>query len=230
MKDFYSVLKAYELCCRYSLDPVSTGGTIAFAMECFEKGIITAGDTNGMELGFGKDSAVIELIHMIAGKRGIGAILAEGSMRAAKLLGGKAEGYAMQVKGKELPMHEPRIKVMLSLGYAVSPNGPDYCIAEHDTDFDFQAPDIFLEGAVPLGIHNRLEDVYLGPEKIAMFYKLQCYWSFMEVIGACIFMTAPVRYLPLDSLVGLVSAITGWRSSLWQLMKAGEKRVNMLRK
>ncbi len=128
-----AICRANELCQRYSLDTISTGATIAFAMECFEKGLITERDTDGIILRFGNADAMVRMVEMIGLREGIGDLLAEGSMRAAKRIGGGAERLAIHVKGQEVPMHEPRLKKALGLGYAISPTGADHNHNFHDT-------------------------------------------------------------------------------------------------
>ncbi len=227
--DLPAVLKAWDLCQRYGLDAVSTGATIAFAMECFENGILTREQTGGLELQFGAGPALIEAVRQIGEGEGFGLALGEGSRRLAQTLGPRAEPLAVQSKGKELYLHDPRAKAMLALGYAVHPVGPDFLVVEHDTDFDFQAPQLFLDMVEPLGILDRLEPTRLDAAKVRMFYNLWLYWGFFESVGACEYAMAPVRWLPIPDLVALVEAGTGWRSSLWELMKVGERRITLQR-
>jgi len=120
------VCKANELCNKFTMDTISTGGTISFAMECFENGIIGPEDTGGLELRFGNGEALLQMIEMIAYRQGIGADLAEGSKRAAEKFGKGAEKFAMHVKGQEMPAHDPRFKGMMAIGYAVSTVGADH--------------------------------------------------------------------------------------------------------
>ncbi|MEA3485855.1 MAG: aldehyde ferredoxin oxidoreductase C-terminal domain-containing protein, partial [Candidatus Aerophobetes bacterium] len=192
-------------------------------------GIIPQKDAKGLELKFGNSEVIPEIIRMIAYKEGIGKLLAEGTRRAAKELGREAEFFAMESKGLELPMDDPRTKAMLGLGYAVSPIGPDYLVVEHDTDFDFDAPDIFLERVKTLGILERRKATDLGYEKIRMFCYLQQVFSFMDVLCLCKFAFAPCRFYSFSEMVEIIKAITGWEVSLWELMKLGEKRLNMMR-
>ena len=97
------------------------GGAISFAMECFEKGILTSRDTGGLDVRFGNPEAMLKLIELIAKREGIGDLLAEGSAIAARKIGKGAEAYAIQVKGMELPLHDPRLKTGIGLGYMVDP-------------------------------------------------------------------------------------------------------------
>ena len=110
------VINANALCDYYGLDTISTGVCIAFAFELFEKGIISAFDTDGLDLSWGNKEAAFSLIEKIAKREGIGYLLGEGTKRAAEHMGGEANSYAMHIKGLELPGYEPRaIK-----GYALS--------------------------------------------------------------------------------------------------------------
>ncbi|HLC30652.1 MAG TPA: aldehyde ferredoxin oxidoreductase family protein, partial [Dehalococcoidia bacterium] len=133
--DLAAICRANELCSLYSLDTISTGGTIAFAMECFENEILTREDTGGISLRFGNAEAMLKMIDMIAHREGIGDILADGSRKAAQRIGRGAEEFAMQVKGVELGMHEPRLKQGLGLIYSVALNGADHVLGPHDIAF-----------------------------------------------------------------------------------------------
>ena len=115
------------------LDTISTGATIAFAMECFEHGLIGLDDTDGIDLRFGNAEAMLMMIERIARRQGFGNLLAEGSKRAAEQIGGDAHFFAMQVKGQELAMHDPRGKYNVGIGYAVSEIGADHLVVTHDT-------------------------------------------------------------------------------------------------
>jgi aldehyde:ferredoxin oxidoreductase len=121
--DLAGVIKANEWCNRYGMDTISCGATIAFAMEAFEKGLITKKDTDGIELTWGNITGAISLLHKIAKKEGIGAVLSEGSREAAKRLGKGAEEFAVEVKGLEVPMHDPRGFHGMGLAYMTSIRG-----------------------------------------------------------------------------------------------------------
>jgi aldehyde:ferredoxin oxidoreductase len=117
------VIKANEWCNRYGMDTISCGATIALAMEAYEKGLISKKDTDGVDLTWGNIQDVIELLHRIAKKEGIGAILSEGSREAAKRLGKGAETFSVEVKGLEAPMHDPRGFHGMGLAYMTSIRG-----------------------------------------------------------------------------------------------------------
>jgi len=121
--DLAGVIKANEWCNRYGMDTISCGATIAFAMEAFEKGLITKKDTDGIDLTWGNISGVIELLHKIVKKEGIGAVLSEGTREAANRLGKSAEEFCVEVKGLEVPMHDPRGFHGAGLAYMTSIRG-----------------------------------------------------------------------------------------------------------
>lgn len=224
-----AVAKGNELCNKYGLDTISTGATIAFAMECYENGIINQKDTGGVELRFGNADAMLEMVELIAKREGVGDILAEGTKRAAQRFGKEAEKFAIQVKGLEAGMHDARVKGMVGFGYAVSPVGADHVVVEHDTDFDFNAPEIFVEQVKALGLLQRCKTSGLDYQKIRMFCYLQYHFSFMDSLCLCVFAFAPVRAFKMAHLVDIANAVSGWELSLWEIMKLGERRINMFR-
>lgn len=122
-----SILIADQLCDKLGLDCMSTGATIAFAMELYEKGILSKQDTDGVELTFGNHEAMVNLIPKIAYRQGLGAILADGSKAAAEKIGKGSEKYAMHVKGLEMAGYDPRGAKAQGLGYATSYTGGDHC-------------------------------------------------------------------------------------------------------
>jgi aldehyde:ferredoxin oxidoreductase len=121
--DMDIVQKAYALCNRQGIDSISAGGVVSFAMECFEAGILTRKDTGGLDLSFGSGEAMISLLQKICDKDGIGSLLAEGTRRAAQMLGSQAVPYAIEVKGLEVPAHDPRAHNFLALAYATDNRG-----------------------------------------------------------------------------------------------------------
>jgi aldehyde:ferredoxin oxidoreductase len=120
----------------YGLDTISTGVAVSFAMECFEKGILTSRDTDGIEPTFGNAHAMLELIEKIAFRKGFGNLLADGTRSAAEKIGRGAPDLAMQVKGTEIPMHEPRHKQTLAVHYSIHAGGADHGTGPHETPLD----------------------------------------------------------------------------------------------
>lgn len=117
------ILKAAELCDYYGVDTISTGSSVAWAMECFEKGLLTKKDTDGIELTFGNYAALVATIEHIGNRNGIGKLLAEGVRLASAKLGRGSEHWAMHGKGLEIPGYDPRAMKTLALGFAVGLRG-----------------------------------------------------------------------------------------------------------
>ena len=118
-----AVIKAAELCDHYGIDTISAGGCIAWAMECFEKGLLTTKDTDGIELTFGNHAALIAIIEQIGKRSGIGELLADGVRLASSRLGQGSKHWAMHSKGLEIPGYDPRAMKALALGFAVGLRG-----------------------------------------------------------------------------------------------------------
>ncbi len=216
--DLEAIAKGNELCNRYGLDTISTGVSIAFAMECFENGLLSLSDTEGLDLRFGNAGAMLEMIERISSRKGLGDLLAEGVKRAAEKLGAQAEKYALHVKGQEVAMHDPRGKFGVGLGYAVSPTGADHLEAPHDTAF--QQLGVPLSSIASLGILDPVSALDSGPKKIRLFRCTQLIWNLWNCLGVCVFAAAPSFALSLDNLVKAVRCATGWNTSLPELLQS----------
>ena len=223
-----AIAKGNEICNRYCMDTISAGMTIAFACECFEEGIITKSDTGGLELKFGDADLMLKLLEMIAHRDAFGDDLAEGSARLAQRWGVADKPLHLSVKGMELALHDPRIKVGVGLGYAVCTYGADHMNATHDPalvdpqSFSFQS-------AKPLGIYEPVPTTEISPAKIRNTIILERFWKVLDALGLCVFGFAPRSVMPLDQMVKCVNAVTGWNTSLLELMNAGERSIAMAR-
>ncbi len=218
ISDLAAICKANELCQRFGLDTIGVGATIAFAMECYENGIIDDEVTGGINLRFGDADAMLQVVELMGRREGIGDILADGSRRASQKWGG--EEYLVEVKGQEVPMHEPRIKRGLGLGYAVSPTGADHCHNMHDTGMVGRS----LDKLRPLGILEEVPIESLGPEKVRMF-KAQMQ---MRILANCLAVCSfpPWRF---TEYVDLVQAVTGWDVSMYELVSVAARTLNLAR-
>ena len=225
--DLNALAKINQLLAQYVLDSISTGVAIAFAMECYEHGIITKADTGGVELVWGNAEAVEQMVHLIGRREGIGELLGEGVKRAAERLGRGTERFAMHVKGQELPMHDPRGKKSLALAYALSPTGADHMEAPHDPLYEGFHPDGHPLGG--LGLIEPVKMLDLGPRKVRAYYYTQQVWSFYNSVGMCDFVGAPLNPLGLEQFIGYVNSVTGWNMSLYELMKVGERSNTLAR-
>jgi aldehyde:ferredoxin oxidoreductase len=225
--DLNALAKINQLLAQYVLDSISTGVAIAFAMECYEHGIITKADTGGVELVWGSAEAVERMVHLIGRREGIGELLGEGVRRAAERLGRGAERFAMHVKGQELPMHDPRGKKSLALAYALSPTGADHMEAPHDPLYEGFHPDGHPLGG--LGLIEPVKMLDFGPRKVRAYYYTQQVWSFYNSVGMCDFVGTPLNALAIERFVDYVNAVTGWNMSLYELMKVGERSNTLAR-
>jgi aldehyde:ferredoxin oxidoreductase len=234
--DIVAVAACNELCNKFGLDTISTGASLSWAIECFERGLMNEEDTQGMKLKWDDPSNNIRLIQMIARREGFGDLLAEGSRYAARQIGRGTEQYAIQVKGQELPNHEPRGKWGVGLGYAVSPTGADHLQAAHDPwfikpgDYSTEYNWVDLEDLSPVGITDPVPAEDLSGAKVRLFVYLQYIWGLHDVLDWCIFTSVPeFRALSLNQLTEIVRCVTGWRTSLFEILKAGERGVTMAR-
>jgi len=219
--DIRVVAAANQLCNANGLDTIGTGVTIAFAMECFERGIIGPEDTGGLDLRFGNAQALIEMIKRIIRREGFGDILAEGSRRAAERMGGGAINYAIQIKGQEVAMHDPRVKYGHGLGIAVSPTGSDHMHSVHDSNYQTQAGITQLE---PFGILEPLPFDDLSTDKVRMV-RYSMMWRVLDnLLGTCMFQA----WTPQQE-AEMVAATTGWNTSVMELWLAAERAYDMAR-
>ena len=225
--DLHALARINQLLAQYVLDSISTGAVIAFAMECYENGVITREQTGGLELTWGNAAAVEQMVHLIGRREGIGRLLGEGVKRAAKEIGRSAERYAFHVKGQELPMHDPRGKKGLSLAYALSPTGADHMEAPHDPLYAGFHPQGHPMG--PLGLIEPLDPLVLDAKKVRAFFVTQQLWSAYNSVGMCDFVGAPLNALELEPLVAYINAVTGWNLSLYELLKVGERNNTLAR-
>ncbi|MFW6117257.1 MAG: aldehyde ferredoxin oxidoreductase family protein [Thermoproteota archaeon] len=220
VSDLKAICKANELCQRYGIDTISTGVAVGFAMECFERGLISEEDTDGLSLNFGNAEAMVKTVEMIGARRGLGYLLADGVKRAAENLSGEAEELAVHVKGQEVPMHDPRLKPGLGLGYAVSPTGADHQHNIHDTFFFPEIPGKYRS----LGILESVPVENLGPQKVRLFRYIMTWRSLDNCLVMCQFPPWSVQ-----QKVDIVKSVTGWNVTAFELMKVSERAVNLAR-
>ena len=220
--DLKAIAKFNQLCGEYVMDTISTGVTIAFAMECFESGLLTRMETDGVDLRFGNAKALLSMTEKIGRREGFGAVLAEGVRRAAQRIGNGAERFAMHVKGQEIPLHEPRGKQGLALAFTTAPGGADHVRAPHDPAYEGFHPEggHALEA---LGLCEPLSRLELSPRKVRAFSYASNWWSLCSTVGICTLAAAPIDFLGITQVTNLVRALTGWDTSLWELIKVAER-------
>ncbi|MDW7668013.1 MAG: aldehyde ferredoxin oxidoreductase family protein [Bacillota bacterium] len=222
------IAKANEMCNDLGLDTISTGVSISFAMECYEKGIIDKKDTDGVELNFGNEEALLKIIKDISEKKGLGKILSQGVKKASEIFRGGSEEFAMHVKGQELPMHEPRGKVGVGLGYSVSPTGADHMQAAHDNRITEEGP--LMEKARVIGLEKPTDPMIYGKDKAEYYSTMEKWWSFLNMVGMCDFIPEPTGSMPIDKFMELINETTGWDVTPEECMEVGERGVTAARK
>jgi len=227
ISDMSAIVKANALINDYGLDSISLGGTIAFAMECYQEGLLNLKDTDGLELNFGNTASVFALIEKITHRQGIGDLLADGSLRAARMIGKGAETLAMQVKGQEMPMHDPRTKLSQALAYAVCPTGADHNTSPFDDMYAKKGG--YLDNAKPLGILTPVPEHSLGPDKVRLYTYLHLERSLGNSLLICTFVSTPTAPMTINKLTQVTRAVTGWDLSEWEMMKVGERGVTLAR-
>jgi aldehyde:ferredoxin oxidoreductase len=231
INDLAAISLANQICNMYGVDTISCGATIAFAMECYEKGIIGLKETGGINLRFGNTEAMLEVLDQIVHKTGaLGTILAEGSARAAKIWGLAAEECLITVKNEEAPAHMPQAKRSLALIYAVNNFGADHQSSEHDPYYEEGVADFNLDRLKELDLKDPTAFRNLGSEKVRFAAYTQMFYSMMDSLELCQFVYGPTwtLYGPKET-VDMIRAVTGWKVSLFELMKVGERRINMMR-
>jgi len=204
------VLQAAQLCDHYGLDTISTGGTIAWAMECAEKGLFLEAADYGLR--FGNDEALLKIIPAIAQRTGLGEVLAEGSKRAAAYVGGGAISLAMHVKGMELPGYEPRGLKTMALGLAVSPRG-----ACHNRS-----------GAYEADFSGQVDRLRAEASRGALVTASEDFAAVLDSLIVCKFLRKCFADFYCEA-ADLVSKVTGWNFSAPEMRQVGE-RINTLKK
>jgi aldehyde:ferredoxin oxidoreductase len=190
-------------------------------MECFENGLLTAKDTDGIELRFGNANAMLKLIELIARREGIGDLLADGTLIAAQKIGRGALDFTVQVKGLEAGMHEPRLKAGLGLGFMVNPHGADHCCNLHDTAYEIEGQ---MKELRPLGIIEPLPANDISPRKVALFRLVHLKRIINDSLVVCLFL--PYRF---EQLARVTSSVTGWDTGVMEQLRVAERILTVAR-
>jgi aldehyde:ferredoxin oxidoreductase len=220
VNDAVMVAKAHERCSAYGLDTISTGGTIAFAMECAEKGLLSEFDFKPQ---FGDGLSMLRSIEAIAAREGIGDWMAEGSARMAQRLGGSAPDYCVTARGQELPLHDPRLKNAMGMGYALSATGADHMHNLNDTFANFPGSDVCAR-LKEMGIETPLPLFGIAPVKIEAFITETAFKNFLDSAVICHFY--PYEY---KHMVDAINGATGWVITTDEINQIGTRIVTMAR-
>lgn len=232
MGDLEALLKASYLCNNYGIDTISTGNVIAFAIEAFERGLISRKDTGGLKLGWGDPEVVLALIEKIVDRVDIGDLLAEGVRRAAEKIGGGAEEFACHGKGLEAPAHDTRgTSKSFAIQYAVgNPRGACHIEPVWPALWDFSELTLGLrEFGLPWPPPSRFKET--GVKRGTAYRILILFGELAGVLGICRFplQAAEDRNLNPRRLSALVSALTGWSLKPENLFEVSERAYTLKR-
>ena len=213
-----SIIHSNDICDRYGLDTISTGAGIAFAIDCYENGILTTAETDGLELTWGNHQSIVALTEKIARREGLGALLADGVKRAAEKIGKGSEKFAVHAGGQELAMHDPRL-------------APDWLAAYYCDS----TPGRHTQGSLGGLEMGREEFTFEGqglPPMDKYIYNDKGFFNAManntlhmlHSSGICLFI---YNALPGDMLPNLISAVTGWEFDYGEMLNTGERIGNV---
>ncbi len=209
-----AILKAIELCNFYGIDAISTGNIIGFAMDCYENGILTDKDTDGLDLRFGNHEAMLEMVRKIGLKEGLGETLAEGVKRAAEKIGKGAEKLANHIKGLEMTGYDIRCLKTAALGYAVSFRG-----ADHNR-----------HGAYALDIKEKVNRFVVEKGRGKMVMEIEDLYTIIDSLIVCKFSRGIYEGSGgFGDLAKLYTLVTGVEMSPEELRSAGERINNLAR-
>jgi aldehyde:ferredoxin oxidoreductase len=215
-----AITLAHFLSNEYGLDVISTGSTIAFAMECFEKGVLTKKDTSGLELKFGDPDVMIKLVHKIAKREGIGNLLAEGTKAVSEKLNKGTERFAMHVKGLELPAYDSRAAKITGLAYVSSNRGGCHITAYIEGWTFLEIPYLIIEKG---DVGDILQEI---PETAKVVKDMEDAFAIFDAVGGCKFMG---MVLTAEDWATLISTLTGWKFTASDFRKTGERIYNLER-
>ncbi|MGB9792297.1 MAG: aldehyde ferredoxin oxidoreductase family protein [Thermacetogeniaceae bacterium] len=221
--DLATICKANELCNAYGLDTISTGGVIAFVMECFDRGLLTSDKTGGFVINFGDSEAIIKAIEMITYRNGFGSEMANGVAYLSKQIAGSEE-FAMHVKNQEIPYHEPRGKWMMGMGYTLTPGGADHQHNVHDTDYTDEW--MMTDRVKPFGVKVPQERFVLDEEKVKLYYYEGNFINFLDCAVLCQFYTYFLNY---EQVAEAISSITGINYRPDDILTIGERAITLSR-
>jgi len=202
-----SIIKANDICNRYGLDTISAGASIAFAIECYENGIITKKDTDGLEMTWGNHKSIIAMTEKLAKREGFGDIIADGVKKAAEKIGKGAEKYAMHIGGQEVPAHDSRGGAGFAIGYAGEPTP-----ARHTQSGEGPLP----EGSMPQFDMGSFKGRG-APHKIGAGITVA-----YNAAGICMIVIGD-GYMHFDQLLEGLRTITGWDITKEEMIETGER-------
>lgn len=218
LDDLDVIIEIIEMCNRAGIDTVSTGASVAFAIECFENNIIDENMTGGLNLGWGKSEEITRLTEMIIQREGIGDILADGVKRAAEKIGHGAEKFAVHAGGQEIPMHDSRYDHGLAVAYKFEPTPGRHMISSH-----LYAHLYGVKKKFP-GLRRRLKSA--GDKETRKLHLLTAGLFYGQVLNGCGMCVFGALSSPLP-VVEYLNAVTGWDLSADEYLQIGERILNL---
>lgn len=217
--DYELIAVANEMCNRYGLDTISASSAIAFAMECFEKGVLSTRDVGGIEIGFGNGKAILDLLGKIIEGEGIGVILGQGTREAAKALGPLSQEFRTDVKGLEMAYHDPRAFTCMAVNYGTANRGACH----------LESLSYFLGRGIPLPDMGYYEppDPHSDDGKAKIAFDLQNLMAVFNPLGVCKFLMI-ARVGP-SHIARWLQLVTGWDVDQAELLTVGERLFNLKR-
>jgi len=219
------VIKANELCNLLGLDTISCGSVIQWGMECYEKGLITAGDLDGLELHWGNGPAVLEMVRRIAFREGFGDVLAEGVKVAAEKVGGDSYQWAVQAKGLEQSRVDTRSAKAYALAFAVNPRGPDHLHTETFAEFGLSPEARALIRKITGD--EKYANPYLTDKRPEIVRWHEDCYAVTDSLGFCAFTTTALYGITPELMAQVFSAATGYEISEEAIMEAGRRIVTL---
>jgi aldehyde:ferredoxin oxidoreductase len=216
--DLEAISMAHFLCNEWGLDTISAGVSVAFVMECYEKGIITKEDTGGLEFKFGDKDIIVEIVPMIAKREGFGDVIAEGTMRMAEKFGKGSEHFAMHVKGLELPAYDSRAAKITGLAYATANRGGDHITAWIEGPAFLSMPFMIVDDA---DVGDPQREI---PEKSVILKDFEDAFQIFDAVGACKFMGI---VMTAEDWAVLLSNLMGIEYTAKDFRKTGERIYNL---
>jgi len=224
-EDMDAAVHATYLCNEYGLDTISTGAVIAFAMDCYERGILSKEEVDGLDLTWGNAETIVELVWKISSRKGIGRILGEGTRLASQQIGKGSEMLAIEVKGLEGPAHDGRSGKALAIMYGVGNRGMCHIHPLEGMAYDSLKNDF---GLVPYGVPDpKTVDRFAEEGKGEIAKTLQDFGMLPDILGICKFYV--YNGLGLPELAELTSSLTGWDIDGKELLNIGERVFNLQR-
>jgi aldehyde:ferredoxin oxidoreductase len=209
-----SIIKVNDICDRYGIDTISAGATIAMAIECFENGLITKADTDGIEMTWGNHKAIVAMTEKLAKREGFGALLADGAKVAAEKIGKGADQYAIHIQGQELPAHDPKHAFNYATSYRLDPTPGRHFVGSELSDGPEHPsgllPEFDLKSFAGRGEARRIGNNF-HQAVVCAGMCLFVYWAFPTI----------------DPITEFMSAVTGWDITKDELLETGERITNL---